>query len=101
LLKLRLVAAAETSKLGDVPLTPAQHATLRRHVERVQTTLRPHSKQRADVRHLFQRHEPSDHKASLKSEDQTHRQHKDVADVNMFVSMIEQLYSFVVHRCKQ
>ena len=89
-----------------MPLTPAQHATLRRHVERVQTTLRPHSKQRADVRHLFQKHEPSGHKAPSKAEDQTPRQHKDnvahcVTDVNMFVFVIDQLYSFVVHRCKQ
>lgn len=80
---------AESNKLGDVRLTPAQHATLRRHVERVQTTLRPHSRQRADVRRLFHKHEPSSHKVSSKSEDGSQKQHKDdvphsVTDVNMF-----------------
>lgn len=83
-------AVAKSSKLGSVPLTPAQHATLRRHVERVQTTLRPHTKQRADVRHFFHKHEPGSHKAASQSEDAIQKQHKDDAtlcdtDVNMFL----------------
>ena len=81
------VAVAEHSKLGDVQLTPAQRATLRRHVERVQTTLRPHSKQRTDVRHFFEKHE---HKVSSKSDDGRPKKQKDdvahcVTDVNLFV----------------
>ena len=87
---MTVVEVAKSSKLGDVPLTPAQHATLRRHVERVQTTLRPPSKQRADVRHLFPKHEPSGDKAAPRSENEDQRQHEDnethcATDVNMFV----------------
>ena len=79
---------AKSSKLGDVPLTPEQHATLRRHVERVQTTLRPQSKQRTDVRHLFHMHELGSHKQASPSEDENQKQHKDdkthcVPDVSM------------------
>ena len=66
---------AESSKLGDVPLTPAQRATLRRHVERVQTTLRPHMKQRTDVRQLFEKHEPSSHTLPSKWKDQNEKWH--------------------------
>jgi len=66
---------AENSKLGDVRLTPAQRATLRRHVERVQTTLRPHSKHRTDVRRLFHKHDTTGHKVSSKSDDGSEKQH--------------------------
>jgi len=87
--RVDVVAVAESSKLGDVPLTPAQRATLRRHVERVQTTLRPYSKQRADVRQLFHKHKPSSEQVTLKSEDEKRKQHDDsethfVTDVNTF-----------------
>jgi len=71
------VVVTESSKLGDVPLTPAQHATLRRHVERVQTTLRPQSRQRADVRHLFHKQESASHKASSMSDDVIQKHSKD------------------------
>jgi len=84
-------AVGKSKRLRNVTLTPAQHATLRRHVERVQTTLRPHGKQRVDVRHFFQKHQPSSHKVSLKCEDDSQKQHSDdmehcVIDVNLFLS---------------
>jgi len=71
-----IIAVTENSQLGDVPLTPAQRATLRRHVQTVQTVLRPHSKQqRADVRHVFTKHEPTSHREPLAHGGQ--KQHKD------------------------
>ena len=86
---MNVVAVAESSELGDIPLTPAQRATLRRHVDRVKSTMRPQSKPRTDVRHLFQKQEPAGHKTS-KTDDVSRKQHKDSAapcatDVNMFV----------------
>jgi len=91
------VAVAKSSKLGDVPLTPAQHATLRRHVERVQTTLRPQSKYRADVRHLFHKHESESHKTQSQSADENPKHHEDdmthcASDVNMFVLLYGSIF---------
>jgi len=94
---LIVVAVAKSSQLGDVPLTPAQHATLRRHVEKVQTSMRPQSKQRADVRHLFHKHEPASHKTSSQSADESPKHYRDdnthcVTDVNMFVLLPMLMY---------
>ena len=106
---MTVIALAEGSNLGDVPLTPAQRATLRRHVERVQTTLHPQSKHRVDVRHLFHKHEHSSDKVSSKSEDESQKQHKDdiahcVTDVNILhlsQLVVCQRCSFVIYRCLQ